>query len=100
MPILALMAWTYLKVGSAARAQAVAEERKIRALQAAEAGIRRYLLTAETKPFTMNDCEVTVTTLDTSIVFRAHAKGSIKAFTITLQTDRGYFVGRTSNEET
>ena len=100
MPIIALMAWTYLKVGSATRAQAVAEEREIRALQAAEAGVRRYLFTGETKEFEMNDCRVTVTTLDSSLIFRALPAGSRRSLSITLQTSQGYVVGRTTNEET
>lgn len=100
MPVLALMAWTYLKVGSATRAQAVAEERNIRALHAAEAGVRRYLFSGETGDFELNDCRVTVTALESSLVFRATPRGSRRSLAITLQTSQGYVVGRTTNEET
>lgn len=93
------MAWTYLKVGTATRAQAVDEERKVRALHAAEAGIRRYLYTGQTTSFWMNDCKVSVIAADANLTFQALPTGSKRATTITLQTYQGYITGRNTNEE-
>jgi len=99
MPVLAMMAWTFLKVGSVARAQSLQEERSIRALHAAEAGIRLYLATATSQDFDLNDCKVQVAISQGRVISTATPTGSPQSMRIILEVDRGFVTRRLTNEE-
>lgn len=98
LPVLTLMAWTFLKVGSGCRAEAVVAERRVRGLQAAEAGIRYYLATGRTDGFELNDCDVAFTTSNTTIVSTAVIHHSRERCAVTLDISAGFVSGRRTNE--
>ena len=99
MPVLAMMAWTFLRVGTVSRAQALQQEREIRALHAAEAGIRSYLFSGQLESFELNECEVRVTVTEAKVISTATARGSRRAFQIILHIEKGFVTERMSNEE-
>ena len=99
MPVVAIMAWTFLKVGSVTRAQAIGEERAVRALHAAEAGIRSYIATGQPSSFELNDCQVQVVVGESEVVSRATPKRGIQTVSISLELDRGFVTRRRTNEE-
>lgn len=99
MPVITIMAWTFLSVGGVTRAKAVDEEIEVRALHAAEAGLRFYLATGETKRFEMNDCEVELNIFDSRVVSTAIVKRSRKATSVSVRLERGFTVERKTNEE-
>jgi hypothetical protein len=97
MPIVATMAWTYLKVGSVTRIEALREARSVNELHAAEAGIRFYLTTGETKTFELNGCQVEVAVLDSKVV--STARGGAEQTSVVLEVEKGYVTRRLTNEE-
>lgn len=99
LPVMALMAWTYLSVGTTTRAQALLQERNIRALHAAEAGLRKYLADGQSQAFEMNDCEVTVNISDAKIISSARPEGGTRSTTVFLEVERGFVMRRMTNEE-
>lgn len=98
LPVLTLMAWTFLKVGGGCRAQAVVAERRARGLQAAEAGIRYYLATGRTDGFELNDCDVVFTLSESTVVSTAVIHHSRERFAVSLDVSAGFVTGRRTNE--
>jgi hypothetical protein len=99
MPVVALLAWTYLKVGSVTRAQALREEQGIRTLHAAEAGIRSYLATGQIGPMELNDCQVKILVSDTKVVCSAYPIRGRHKTSVTLWVESGFVMRRTTNDE-
>ena len=99
LPVMALMAWTYLSIGTTTRAQALYEERKIRSYHAAEAGIRRYLGEGRADNFKMNGCEVTIRVSDTRIISTATPATTTRPTSIILEVEKGFVVRRLTNDE-
>ncbi|MCA9796136.1 MAG: hypothetical protein KC910_30220, partial [Candidatus Eremiobacteraeota bacterium] len=54
VPILTAMAWAFLEFSTFARKEAVIQERRVRAYQAAEAGIRYYRSFGQPVEFELN----------------------------------------------
>lgn len=99
LPVLTLMAWTFLEFGTVSRARALAGEADIRGLHAAEAGIRYYAVTGQTGEFEINGCEVQVTQQSTTLISRATAKNQGHVFEIVLETEKGFVTRRRTNEK-
>jgi hypothetical protein len=99
-PVLAVMAWTFLKVGTATRVQALKQERRIRAFQAAEAALRCHLLSGQPARLELNGCHARAWLANGKIEANAtpdeNPSGSV---TITLELDRGYVIRRLTNED-
>lgn len=99
-PIVTIMAWTFVRIGTVTRAQALAEERKIRALFAAEAALRCHLLSGQPQSFELNGCQAEASSANGTITGLARPlEHHDQGMTITLKTDRGIVVGRTTDEE-
>ena len=99
LPVLTLMAWTFLEFGTVSRAKALAAEADIRGLQAAEAGVRLYMATGEAGNFELNDCEVQVSLQNPTLISRATTKRSGHIFEIVLETEKGFVTRRRTNEK-
>jgi hypothetical protein len=99
IPVLSLMAWTYLEFGTVSRVTALNKEAEIRALHAAEAGIRYYLATGTETRFEMNGCRVQVSLSDTSLVSRAVVERPWAIFEVVLETEKGFVTRRKTNEQ-
>jgi hypothetical protein len=99
IPVLTLMAWTYLEFGTMGRVAALNSEAEIRGFHAAEAGIRYYLTTGQASDFEMNECWVHVSLIDTRLVSRASAKRKNVSFEIVLETEKGFVTKRRTNEK-
>ena len=99
LPVLTLMAWTFLEFGTVSRAKALAGEADIRGLQAAESGIRLFMATGEARNFEINDCEVQVSLQNTTLISRATTKRSGHIFEIALETEKGFVTRRRTNEK-
>ncbi len=99
VPVIATIAWTFLKFSSITRTQSIGHERQIRALQAAEAGIRLYIASGEAAHFEMNECEVNVTLQNASLISTAQSFRGVRPVVIKLDVDRGFVTRRSTNEE-
>lgn len=99
-PIVTVMAWTFVSIGTVTRAQALAEERRIRALFAAEAALRCHLLSGQPQSFQLNGCKAEASSANGGITGQARPlEFPRQGINITLRTDRGIVVGRTTDEE-
>lgn len=98
LPVLTIMAWTFLKVAGGCRIEAVTAERRVRGLQAAEAGIRSYLSTGQPIKFELNECDVTVQVYDGRLVSTAEIQRSQEAVAVILEIEAGYVTRRRTNE--
>ena len=97
-PIVALMAWTFLKVGTATRVQALAEERRVRALHSAEAALRYYLLSGQPVSLQLNNCQASAS-LDGAVRASAAPKDDSRiSVSIELQLERGFVTRRVCHE--
>ena len=98
IPVLTLMAWTYLEFGSVSRVAALNAEAEVRAFHAAEAGIRYFLASGQASDFELNGCRVQVWSDDSRLVSTARAKRKKVSFEIVLETEKGFVTRRWTNE--
>lgn len=98
VPILTAMAWAFLEFSAFARKEALGQERRLRAYQAAEAGIRYYRAFGQPTEFELNDCQVRVTRQDGLVRSQAWARRSRVSVTIALETADGTVVRRSCSE--
>lgn len=99
LPVLTLMAWTFLEIGSVNRATALQAEARVRGLHAAEAGIRHYLATGQPSSFEMNECEVVVELVESNLVATARPIRRGHPVQIVLETEKGFVTSRRTNEK-
>jgi hypothetical protein len=100
-PIVVMMAWTFLKVGSAIRVEGLREERRIRAFHTAEAALRCFLATGQPASVKLNGCGGSALLQDGKVV--AWARPDENEFDghvrIELELDRGFVIGRNAYED-
>ncbi|MGE0493199.1 MAG: hypothetical protein AB7S38_28575 [Vulcanimicrobiota bacterium] len=98
VPILTAMAWAFLEFSAFARKEALVQERRVRAYQAAEAGLRYYRISGQPIEFELNDCAVTVSQQDALVRSQARDQRSRVSVTIALETSGGTVVRRSCSE--
>lgn len=99
LPVLTLMAWTYLEFGTVSRGAALLREAEVQGLHAAEAGIRYYLATGKESTFEMNGCDVRVSLMGSNLVSRATSQRKKASFEIVLESEKGFVTRRKTNEK-
>ena len=100
-PIVAIMAWTFLKVGTVTRVQALEEERRIRATFAAEGVLRYALLSGQSKSeIELNGCKANVTVQTASLEATAEPdEAPTQGAHIQLSLDKGFVSKRSTDEK-
>lgn len=99
-PVVALLAWTFLTVGSTTRNRAIGEERRVRALQAAEAAIRYHLYTGKSGVFELNGCRTRVGVTGATVeAVAVPEENGLQTVSVKLELERGFVIGRSTNEE-
>jgi hypothetical protein len=98
-PIVTIMAWTFLKVGTVTRLQSIEEERRIRGLHSAEAAMRYHMLSGQPVSFELNRCQASANLIDGKIQASASPKENARNYVrLSLELDRGFVTRRYSDE--
>lgn len=98
-PLLAVMAWTFVCVATETRNQALAAERRLRALHSAESALRYHLVSGVKAELTLNGtralCQTAGGNISASAVCQDDERRSV---TIGLTLSGGFAGGRTHRE--
>ena len=98
-PVVAVMAWTFLKVGSVTRIQSIGQERRIRALHAAEGALRYHLLTGQPVNIKLNGCDASALLSGSIQASAVSTENRHSAVRISLELDKGFVKKRFASEQ-
>ena len=90
--VVSVMTWAFMEFGFKNRLDSLRGEARIRAFHAAEAGVRYYLATGQTRSFEMNGCRVSMRVNENN--FECSASTPKGYASITLVTENGVVVER------